>query len=579
MVSKLVVSTIISVLSSVISLLHNLPSSTSTPAAATSYPYCYHNFIKMFSFSITSRCPFWRNAGDVPLQQQQKYMLQQVKYSDKIQNRSSQHQRETRCMSFLLCTVLLLQKRVLQIQPAQAMVYVENNTFASLPATFGRYMVDGKMYEARLQYFHDNPYLCDIDEKTIHQFVPPTGGVQINHFGGGSSNITLYEESVALLVIRGNCPFQKKASIAEYIDASIKVVLIANFNLDNDPELDETIVPMFSQHEDTRLVLLSISHATGQALKKYLSEVPSNITSIGGPMIQFDATSPYGMLTEGDLESMMLSALGIFFMLISFTGCLIILTGTYHQLLLYHTGGGNNPLTAATQRRLLTEEEVQQFTTQKESGEVGVVQPSQTMHERESADAEQCAVCLGEFDTDEDIAILPCQHQFHTTCITPWLTERQSKCPLCKFDVLQHIRDQSSTSTTPPDTASEESNDSDDDDATQYLPDTASSLPPTTTNTVSFWDQLRRYRWTSIATHNNDDREQQQQQQLHLDGVVMRVVEVLSTAASEDFRNEYHNNDTEMNNDVVDDQDHQNTMSNLEMIEQNRNVPVFRTLS
>jgi Ring finger domain len=437
-------------------------------------------------------------------------------------------------ISYVLCT-LLLHQFTIGMQPAQASLYVNNITYPTLPALFGRYMVDGKTYEARLQYFHENPYLCDIDEKTLQKFVPPTGGIQISHFGG--SNLTIYEESVALLVVRGNCPFQKKASIAELIHDSIKVLLIANFNLDNIPEEDETLVPMYSQYGDTRLVLLSISHATGQALKKYLSEMPTDVSKLGGPIIQFDSIPPYGLLTEGDLESMMFSALGIFFMLISFTGCLVILTGTYHQLLL-NQNGGRNPITAATQRRLLTEAEVQQFTSsltertnvannneeeeaipsRSSSSVPTLMSPNSGTNSLidndeivDDVEADQCAVCLGEFDTNEDetIAILPCQHKFHTTCITPWLTERQSKCPLCKFDVLQHIRDQSlvtPTLDTTPDTAELES-----------------SVP--TTTTVSFWDQLRRYRWTSIATYNHDDNNVSPQ--IDLDGV-MRMVEVLS---------------------------------------------------
>jgi Ring finger domain len=48
-----------------------------------------------------------------------------------------------------------------------------------------------------------------------------------------------------------------------------------------------------------------------------------------------------------------------------------------------------------------------------------------------------CSICIDEFEDGETIRILPkCHHGFHFDCIKPWLTERQSCCPLCKTDVL-----------------------------------------------------------------------------------------------------------------------------------------------
>ena len=48
-----------------------------------------------------------------------------------------------------------------------------------------------------------------------------------------------------------------------------------------------------------------------------------------------------------------------------------------------------------------------------------------------------CSICIEEFEDGETIGILPkCNHGFHLECIKPWLTERQSSCPLCKTNVL-----------------------------------------------------------------------------------------------------------------------------------------------
>lgn len=426
------------------------------------------------------------------------------------------HQAARNCSSFRTVSgtsrFLFALCLLLQFMTPSAFVYVDNSTYPSLPALFGRYLAEGKIYDARLQYFHDNPYLCDMDEKTAQHFVPPVGP-SLPVYGGG--NITLYGEPVALLVVRGNCPFQRKAAVAESLHESVKFLVIANFNLDNTPEEEDTLVPMYSQFGNTRLVLLSISHSTGQVLKKFLSEQPAEVTAIGGPIIRFDAEPPMGLLTAEDLQSMMLSALGLFFMLISFTGCLVILAGTFHQIANNQLDGSISIGITATQRRLLTEEEVQQLTAatadvetpnpNSHAAPAGVAVPSaapsisaatglgngdssyNNVHREdldEEAEEDQCAVCLGDFD-ESSVTALPCHHKFHTSCITPWLTERQSKCPLCKFDVLQHIREQHQQP--------ENGNNAD-----------GSSSPNAS---ASVWDQLRRHRWTSVRVVE-DDREQ-----------------------------------------------------------------------
>lgn len=43
-----------------------------------------------------------------------------------------------------------------------------------------------------------------------------------------------------------------------------------------------------------------------------------------------------------------------------------------------------------------------------------------------------CTVCLEQVTVGELIRSLPCLHQFHASCIDPWLRQ-QGTCPVCKF--------------------------------------------------------------------------------------------------------------------------------------------------
>lgn len=48
---------------------------------------------------------------------------------------------------------------------------------------------------------------------------------------------------------------------------------------------------------------------------------------------------------------------------------------------------------------------------------------------------ETCSVCLAAFEDDDIAATLPCSHHFHNDCITKWLSECRSACPLCAVDI------------------------------------------------------------------------------------------------------------------------------------------------
>ncbi|CAE7393484.1 RIE1 [Symbiodinium natans] len=44
---------------------------------------------------------------------------------------------------------------------------------------------------------------------------------------------------------------------------------------------------------------------------------------------------------------------------------------------------------------------------------------------------EVCSVCLAAFDDNDVAAALPCGHHFHFDCVSKWLGECRSACPLC----------------------------------------------------------------------------------------------------------------------------------------------------
>lgn len=51
-----------------------------------------------------------------------------------------------------------------------------------------------------------------------------------------------------------------------------------------------------------------------------------------------------------------------------------------------------------------------------------------------------CAICIESFASEEQIAILSCQHVFHTGCIQEWVNHKEEKsilCPVCKHDIRE----------------------------------------------------------------------------------------------------------------------------------------------
>ncbi|CAN6279581.1 unnamed protein product [Urochloa humidicola] len=54
------------------------------------------------------------------------------------------------------------------------------------------------------------------------------------------------------------------------------------------------------------------------------------------------------------------------------------------------------------------------------------------------ATTSECAVCLGEFEDEERVRMLPaCLHVFHVSCVDTWL-QGNANCPLCRAAIIGH---------------------------------------------------------------------------------------------------------------------------------------------
>jgi len=53
---------------------------------------------------------------------------------------------------------------------------------------------------------------------------------------------------------------------------------------------------------------------------------------------------------------------------------------------------------------------------------------------REPSETATCAICLCDFETNEELRLLPCVHLFHKPCIDVWIRRQglAASCPLCK---------------------------------------------------------------------------------------------------------------------------------------------------
>lgn len=64
-------------------------------------------------------------------------------------------------------------------------------------------------------------------------------------------------------------------------------------------------------------------------------------------------------------------------------------------------------------------------------------------------DVDQCHICLVEYEEGDRVRVLPCQHEYHMSCVDKWLKEVHGVCPLCRGDVRGVMEGAASSSSGP----------------------------------------------------------------------------------------------------------------------------------
>ena len=60
------------------------------------------------------------------------------------------------------------------------------------------------------------------------------------------------------------------------------------------------------------------------------------------------------------------------------------------------------------------------------------------MSQADTRVAQQCSICLEEFEEGDDACRLPCFHIYHKDCIDSWVKHSEStKCPMCDHSIIE----------------------------------------------------------------------------------------------------------------------------------------------
>jgi hypothetical protein len=147
-------------------------------------------------------------------------------------------------------------------------VVLDGKAYRIEPGAFGKILSTTETVEARLQFFPEDPQLCDMDLfNTTRPIIPPSD-----------------ELPVALMVKDDGCLDGVKASIAS-LDPLVKYLIF----FDPDPTATRTTLTMHSEYK-TDMGIMFVSGKNGAALLNAIENQSEESASNGGPRIELDGS-------------------------------------------------------------------------------------------------------------------------------------------------------------------------------------------------------------------------------------------------------------------------------------------------
>jgi hypothetical protein len=297
-----------------------------------------------------------------------------------------------------------------QIISVQSTLYVGSDlsqSCATYFAKFGRPIRDPDGIIVKAQDLGGNEDLCS------------------NNFDSFRGHAYSSGDHLALVATEDNCTLRQKLFMAEALaiqHPAVSILIVVGSSSLIPTDLDDMILEGQPKHcrgpDDigcsfrTNMTVLSITKFCGDHLLEYIEEQSTYTLADGGPAVF--------VLDSAPQQGIKVAVLSVSIALVALFSCSLVVI---HAACTPRNAAAGAPSSVPI---LLTEECVECFSI---SSTVELI--DNTVDDEPPS----CAICIEFLEPTHKVAVLPCGHFYHHSCVLPWLTERQASCPLCKYNL------------------------------------------------------------------------------------------------------------------------------------------------